>query len=144
MCNGCLSGAPKALVECALDGIGTHEDYLVPVGVGFALCTEPYTVRIHLPIPCRSPFVDASDNYMPGAMFQFVIGETNEERVCALRITSPTQGAPFNTIPHLLVSVDSPNPTFSRVQFVIGIEGSTVPTCPGNDLAVMTNLDSCK
>lgn len=144
VCNTCGDNLdPPTIADCIVDFSIAHDDYLVPLR-GPALCSEPYEVVVGLPFPCGNPAIESYSNYMPGGgSFSYDIRESGANE-CTITITPSVAGSQFVAVPHMVISVDStPGAMPIRTAFLMGIEGDSSMSCPGERLNVVPYTAGC-
>src|SRR6185312_13976549 len=100
-----------------------HNDSLIVVKPDFTLCTEPYEVDMILPpmLDCLNPTVVGVADYIAGDPFVYSIAQATANTF-RLTITPKLPGAHFTTVPHMVVSIDTPASPTPRTAFVLGIQ----------------------
>jgi len=143
--KGCTDSESTVLLQCAIEGAHTAADYNIPLNGDKTLCSNPYTLSVVLPFPCAAPAVESSGNALPSnSTFMFSIAPSGSAvNTCELTISSAA-GAPFDGVPHILISIDGPmGSVYERVEFVLGLQPGFPCTHEAKIGPISTNVSSC-
>lgn len=138
VCTVCdLHASPRELLDCVLLGAGTHQDYPVTVKPSQALCTEPYKVKIELPVGvmCLNPKIEAWVNWMTGTPFNYQIA-SGIDNTCVLTLSPPTPGETFEGVPHMMISIDTVGGPTPRQTIIFGLS-TAVDACGSEQTVIL-------
>ena len=124
--------------------INIHVDTALTVNPDYTLCSEPFDVDVILPpaIECLNPTIIGVEDYMPMDKFTYKIAAVTAN-TCRLTITPEKPGAHFTTVPHMVVTIDTPTRPTPSTAFVIGLQATAGPCQSQPTITPELSFGSC-
>lgn len=141
-CDDCKGGGNA--FGCVVMDNNIHVDTPIVVNPDYTLCSEPFDIEMVLPaaVECLNPTVVGVEDYMPGDDFTYSIASLTAN-TCKLTITPKVPGARFTSVPHMLITIDTPARPLARTAFVLGLTASDGVCQPSASITPMLFFGAC-